>query len=144
MSLLTGARSSSLGNSFRISLKVFKLFCYCHFVIRQDHGFSSSHEPHQLAAVAGLGLCLVAITRATVVVLCRGENGTAVLAKRKKKKITPDLRLFCLLSLQLEHKYSRGGSKFLFSYWLLNVNYGVCISTPFCLKLELCFLESIS
>ena len=32
------------------------------------------------SSVAGLALCLVAITRATVVVLCRGENGTAVLS----------------------------------------------------------------
>ena len=33
---------------------------------------------------------------------------------------------FCLLSFELEHKHPGGGSKFLFSYWLLNVsNYGV-------------------
>ena len=37
MSLLTGARSFSLGNS-GISLKAFGLFCYCHFVINQDSG----------------------------------------------------------------------------------------------------------
>jgi len=30
--------------------------------------------------VAGLALCLVAFTRATLVVLCCGENGTAVLS----------------------------------------------------------------
>ena len=34
MSLLTGARSSSLGNRFWISFTVFRLFCYCHFVIK--------------------------------------------------------------------------------------------------------------
>ena len=34
MSLLTGARSSSLGNSFWTSLTVFGVFCYFHFVIK--------------------------------------------------------------------------------------------------------------
>ena len=44
---------------------------------------------------------------------------------------------FCLLSFELEHKYPRGGSKFLFSYWFLNVtNYRVCISILFCFKLD--------
>ena len=64
------------------------------------------------SSVAVLGLCLVAFTRATLVVRCR----------------------------ELEHKYPRGGSKFLFSNWPLNVtNYGVCISILFCFKLEVCF-----
>ena len=40
-SLLTGARIPFLDNSFWISLTVFELFCYCHFVIRQDHGYGS-------------------------------------------------------------------------------------------------------
>ena len=31
-----------LDNSFWISLTVFELFCYGHFVIRQDHGYGSS------------------------------------------------------------------------------------------------------
>ena len=50
VSLLTGARISFLGYRFLISLTVFGLFCYhcCHFVIRQDHGFGSPSEPHQL------------------------------------------------------------------------------------------------
>ena len=34
MWVLTGARSSSLCNSFWISLTVFGLFCYCHFLIK--------------------------------------------------------------------------------------------------------------
>ena len=51
MSLLSVAGSSSLGNSFRISLTVFGRFCYCHLVIRQDHGFGSPHEPRQLPRV---------------------------------------------------------------------------------------------
>ena len=34
MSLLTGARSSSLGNSFWTSSTVFEVFCYFHFVIK--------------------------------------------------------------------------------------------------------------
>ena len=70
--LLTGAGISFLGNSFfrasrkmprsprlahkapvmqaRITLTVFGLLCYCHFVIRQDHayGFGSLSEPHRL------------------------------------------------------------------------------------------------
>ena len=40
-SLLTGARIPFLDTSFWISLTVFELFCYCHFVIRQDHGYGS-------------------------------------------------------------------------------------------------------
>ena len=46
MSLLTGARSFSLGNS-GISLTVIGLFCYCHFVINQDSGLPKtiSHFP---------------------------------------------------------------------------------------------------
>ena len=32
----------------RITLTVFGLFCYCHFVIRQDRGFGSPSEPHRL------------------------------------------------------------------------------------------------
>ena len=46
--LWTGARSSSLGDNFWISLTALRLFCYSHFVIRQDHGFGSPREPHQL------------------------------------------------------------------------------------------------
>ena len=34
VSLLTGARSSSLGNSFWTSITVFGVFCYFHFVIK--------------------------------------------------------------------------------------------------------------
>ena len=51
VSLLTGARISFLGDSFlNKGLTVFGLFCYhcCLFVIRQDHGFGSPSEPHQL------------------------------------------------------------------------------------------------
>ena len=48
VSLWSGARSSSLDDDFQISLTVLRLFCYCHFVIRQDHGFGSPREPHQL------------------------------------------------------------------------------------------------
>ena len=47
VSLWTGARSSSLGDNFWISLTALRLFCYSHFVIRQDHGFGSPYEPHQ-------------------------------------------------------------------------------------------------
>ena len=36
MSLLTGARSSSLGNSFWTSLTAFGVFCYFHFVIKNE------------------------------------------------------------------------------------------------------------
>ena len=46
--LWTGARSSSLGDNFWISLTALRPFCYSHFVIRQDHGFGSPREPHQL------------------------------------------------------------------------------------------------
>ena len=48
VSLWTGVRSSSLGDNFWISLTALRLFCYSHFVIRQDHGFGSPREPHQL------------------------------------------------------------------------------------------------
>ena len=36
-----GARIPFLDNRFWISLTVFELFCYCHSVIRQDHGYGS-------------------------------------------------------------------------------------------------------
>ena len=56
----------------RIRLTVFGLFCYCHCVIRQDHGFGSPSEPHRLPG----WLCgLVAFSRASLVVLFCGENG---------------------------------------------------------------------
>ena len=42
---LTGAPISFLGNNFWISLTVIRLFCYCHFVIRPDHGFRYPREP---------------------------------------------------------------------------------------------------
>ena len=77
VSLLTVARSSSLGNSFWISLTVFGLFCYCHFVIRQDHGFGSAHEPHQLPG----WLCTQLLLQEQLQLFSsRGENGTAVLS----------------------------------------------------------------
>ena len=41
VSLWTRVRSSSLGDNFWISLTALRLFCYSHFVIRQDHGFDS-------------------------------------------------------------------------------------------------------
>ena len=46
VSLLTGARNFSLGDR-GISLTVFGLFCYCHFVINQDSGLPKtiSHFP---------------------------------------------------------------------------------------------------
>ena len=62
MSLLSIARSSSLGNSFRISLTVFGLFCYCHLA-RPWFRFSTR------TSSVGLALCLFAFTRATSVVL---------------------------------------------------------------------------
>ena len=61
VSLWTGARSN-----LWISSTALRLFCYCHFVIRQDHGFSSPREPHLL--IAGLGVYLVASTRSTLVI----------------------------------------------------------------------------
>ena len=63
VSLLTVARTSSLGNSFRISLTVFWLFCYCHLA-RPWFRFST-----RTSSVAGLALYSVAFTRATLVVL---------------------------------------------------------------------------
>ena len=56
------ARMASCKNDFLctlISLTALRMFCYCHFVIRQDHGFDS---------VAGLAFCLAASTRATLVI----------------------------------------------------------------------------
>ena len=44
VSLWTGVRSSSLGDNFWISLTALWLFCYSHFVIRQDHGFGSPRK----------------------------------------------------------------------------------------------------
>ena len=59
---------------------------------------------------------------------------------RSRSAHTAWVQPFCLLSFELEHKYPRGGSKFLFSYWLLNVtNCGLCISILFCFKPEMCF-----
>ena len=79
MSLLTVARSSSLGNSFLIRLTVFGLFCYCHFVIRQDHGFGSAHEPHQLPG----WLCTQLLLQEQLQLFSsRGENGTAVFSTK--------------------------------------------------------------
>ena len=63
VSLLTVARSSSLGNSFWISLTIFGLFCYCHLA-RPWFRFST-----RTSSVAGLVLYSVAFTRATLVVL---------------------------------------------------------------------------
>ena len=63
VSLLTVTRTSSLGNSFRISLIVFSLFCYCHLA-RPWFRFST-----RTSSVAGLALYSVAFTRATSVVL---------------------------------------------------------------------------
>ena len=60
-------------HNFWISWKVLRLFCYCLFLIRQDHGFGSIST--QTLSVAGLALFLVAFTRATLVVLYRSENG---------------------------------------------------------------------
>ena len=48
VSLWTGARSSSLGDNFWISLTALRLFRYSQFVIMQDHGIGSPREPHQL------------------------------------------------------------------------------------------------
>ena len=48
VSLWTGVRSSSLGDNFWTSLTALRLFCYSHFVIRQDHGFGSPRQSHQL------------------------------------------------------------------------------------------------
>ena len=102
-------------------LTVFKLFCYCHFVIRQDHGFGSPHESHELPG----WLCALLLLQEQLQLYF-------VVART--------VQPFCLLSFELEHKYPRGGSKFVFSYWFLNVtNYGVCISILFCFKLEVCF-----
>ena len=44
VSLWTGVRSSSLGDNFWKSLTALWLFCYSHFVIRQDHGFGSPRK----------------------------------------------------------------------------------------------------
>ena len=44
VSLWTGVCSSSLGDNFWISLTALWLFCYSHFVIRQDHGFGSPRK----------------------------------------------------------------------------------------------------
>ena len=63
VSLMTVACTSSLGNSFRISLTVFWLFCYCHLA-RPWFRFST-----RTSSVAGLALYSVAFTRATSVVL---------------------------------------------------------------------------
>ena len=49
----------------RISLTALRLFCYSQFVITQDHGFGYPREPHR---VAELAFCLVALTRATLVI----------------------------------------------------------------------------
>ena len=63
VSLLTVTRTSSLGNSFRISLTIFWLFSYCHLA-RPWFRFST-----RTSSVAGLALYSVAFTRATSVVL---------------------------------------------------------------------------
>ena len=63
MSLLTGARIIFLGTSY--SLTVFGLFCYCHFVIRQDGPWFRFSKRTSL--VAGLLCCFVAFTRAPLV-----------------------------------------------------------------------------
>ena len=63
MSLLTVACTSSLGNSFRISLTVFWLFCYCHLASPWFR-FST-----RTSSVAGLALYSVSFTRATSVFL---------------------------------------------------------------------------
>ena len=48
--------------AFADRLTVLQLFCYCHFATMQT------------SSVAGLTLNLVAFTRATLVLLCFGEN----------------------------------------------------------------------
>ena len=63
VSLLTVARTSSLGNSFRISLTVFWLFCNFHLA-RPWFRFST-----RISSVAGLALYSVAFTRETSGVL---------------------------------------------------------------------------
>ena len=60
------------GNNFWINLTFLRLFCYCHFVIRQDHSFCSPRE-RWTSSVAALALFLVAFTTASLV-LCRGKN----------------------------------------------------------------------
>ena len=92
------------------------MFCYC-----QDHQwfrFSTRTSP-----VTGLALYFVAFTRATLVVLCRGENGTVVLSNWVSAR---KIENSCILG-----------------YWLLNVTiWGVCISILFCFFeaiLEVCF-----
>ena len=68
MSLLTGVRISFLGNRF---WTVLLLPLYDQ--VRPWFRFST-----RASLVAGLALCLVALKTATLVVLYRGENGTAV------------------------------------------------------------------
>ena len=68
MSLLTGARISFLGNRFWTVL----LLPLCDQE-RPWFRFST-----RTSLVAGLALCLVAFTRATLAVFNCGENGTAV------------------------------------------------------------------
>ena len=51
------------------------MFCYCHFVIRQDHGFGYPHEPRQLPG----WLCAYLVLQEQLKLFSsRGENGTAV------------------------------------------------------------------
>ena len=94
------------------------------FEIRQDHGFGSPHEPYQLPGWLCAWLLLQEQLSLYFVVA---------------RTVQP----FCLLSFELEHKCQHGGSKFLFSYWLLNVtNCGLCISILFCFKLEVSWKSS--
>ena len=61
VSLLTGARSFSLGNSFWKSVTIFGLFCYCHFVISWSGKTMVSVLQANLISV-GLALCFVSAT----------------------------------------------------------------------------------
>ena len=60
---------------------MFGLFCYCHFVIRQGHGFGSTSEPHQLPG----WLCAQFLFQehAGLDVRFCVENGTAVLSTER-------------------------------------------------------------
>ena len=61
MSLLTGARGSSLGNTFWISFTFFGLFCYCHFVIKSHATCDRKadvNQPFQRSVFSPIGACI--------------------------------------------------------------------------------------
>ena len=60
---------------------MFGLFCYCHFVTRQGHGFGSTREPHQLPG--WLFAQFLFQEHAGLVVRFCVENGTAVLSTER-------------------------------------------------------------